>query len=66
MVGCETMTPLKFGDLTKTPEAVRQREIYALRMALDQLVNAPCYQLRSPGLMTRLEHALHKMRQNHE
>ena len=56
------MTPLKFGDLNKTPEATRQREIYAIRTALDQLVNAPCYQLRSPGLMTRLEHALYRLR----
>jgi len=56
------MSPLRFGDLTKSPAATRQREIHAIRMALDQMVNAPCYQLRSPGLMTRLEHALHKLR----
>ena len=55
------MSPLRFGDLTKTPEATRQREIHAIRMALDQMVHAPRYP-RSPGLMTRLEHALHKMR----
>jgi hypothetical protein len=55
------MNELKFGDLRKTPEATRQREIYAIRMALDQMVHAPRYP-RSPGLMTRLEHALHKLR----
>ena len=55
------MSPLKFGDLTKTPEATRRREICAIRMALDQMVHEPRYP-RSPGLMTRLEHALHKMR----
>ena len=55
------MTPLKFGDLTKTPEATRQREIHAIRMALDQMVLAPRHP-RSPGLMTRLEYTLHKLR----
>ena len=54
------MPPLKFGDLTKTPEATRRREAFAIKMALDQLVHAPRYP-RSPGLMTRLEHALHKV-----
>ena len=53
--------PLKFGDLAKTSEATRQREIHAIRMALDQMVLAPRYP-RSPGLMTRLEYALRKLR----
>ena len=54
------MPPLKFGDLTKTPEATRQREIYAIRVALDQMVYEP-RKPRSPGLMTMLEHALYKL-----
>lgn len=54
------MIPLRFGDLTKTPEATRQREIHAIKTALDQMVRAPRYS-RSPGLMTRLEYALHKL-----
>jgi len=55
------MSPLKFFDTSKTPERTRQREIYAIKTALDQMVHEPRYP-RSPGLMTRLEHALHKLR----
>jgi len=51
---------IKFGDLAKTPAATRQREIYAIEAALDQMARAPRYP-RSPGLMTRLECAFHKL-----
>ena len=51
---------IEFGDLTKSPEATRRREIYAIRKALDQMVYEP-RKPRSPGLMTSLERALHNL-----